>query len=172
MTRSLVLLTGYPGAGKSTLAAAIAPALGYPLVSKDAILTAIHQAMNFAPGDAEAAERCGKAAWAVFWMQAEQFPQAVLDTNIRPTSREQIDRLLALDARIVEVRCVCPAKVAQERYAWRAATEQPAARLRELTDERIAEYSGELGLGERFNVNTNGPVDLGPLIDELRFRLA
>ena len=172
MSQKLVLLTGYPGSGKSTLAAALAPALGYPLIDKDAILAAIHEAMAFDPADTAAVERCGKAAWTVFWMQASSFPLAVLDTNIRPRNHEQIDRLAAMRAKIIEVRCVCPLMVAEERFAWRAATGHPAPRLAELTDDQIAEYSGELGLGERIDVNTNGPVDLGPLVDEVRFRLA
>lgn len=172
MVQKLVVMTGFPGSGKSTLAAALAPTLGYPLVCKDAILAAIYQAMGFTPGDAEASERCGKAAWAVFWMQAAKFPLAVLDTDIQTANTQQIEQLAALQAKIIEVRCACPAQVAQQRFAWRAANEHPAQRRTSLTDEGMGRYAGELGLGERIEVDTNGPVDLGPLVDELRFRLA
>jgi adenylate kinase family enzyme len=35
--RRVVLVSGAPGAGKTTLASALAPALGFPLIAKDHI---------------------------------------------------------------------------------------------------------------------------------------
>src|ERR1700744_1810422 len=108
MERRLVLMTGYPASGKSTLAAALSQALGYPLISKDAMLAIVFEAMKFGPGEVAASMRCGDAAWALFWHFARTAPSAVLATTLRPTSEVERAHLAALAAPLVEVRCECP----------------------------------------------------------------
>src|SRR6202000_1875162 len=103
LDRQIVLMTGYPGAGKSTLAAALGEALGFPLISKDAMLGTIYGAMGFEPGDHENSLRCGNAAWALFWHFASTAPTAVLDSNIKPASAYEREQVAALTGRIVEV---------------------------------------------------------------------
>src|SRR5215467_2368459 len=109
-------MSGYPGSGKSTLAAQLASRLGFPLVSKDAILIEIFNAQGLAERELETA---GKAAWAVFWHMARSFPRAVLDTNIKPKGAIERAELSRLDANIIEVRCVCPLELARLRYVER-----------------------------------------------------
>src|ERR1700761_8511754 len=94
--RSVVLMSGYPASGKSTLSRELASRLNFALISKDAILATLYTAFEFGPGDAAASLRTGAAAWAVFWHQAANCPHVVLDTNIQGGNAEQIERLKAL----------------------------------------------------------------------------
>jgi predicted kinase len=169
MARRLVVMSGLPAAGKSTLARALAEALGWPMVCKDALLLVIYEAMGFGAGEPGLSLRVGNAAWAVFWMQARTFPAAILDTNLKPTSTYEMAQLAALDARMIEIACLCPPALAQQRYAARAA--YAAQRTAVLTDARVAEYQGSLGIEDRIEVDTTAPVDVAALAAEVRRRL-
>ena len=153
-------MSGYPGSGKSTLAAQLATRLGFPLVSKDSILIEIFNAQGLPDHEIE---RAGKAAWAVFWHMARSFPRAVLDTNIKPRSERERAELARIDARVVEVRCVCPVDVAMRRYAERAKTGNAAQRFREPSRERFAEYDSPIGLGALIEIDSTKPPDLDGL---------
>ncbi len=143
MSRQIVLTTGYPGAGKSTLAAALASELGFALISKDPLLGVIYEAMGFQAGEFENSLRSGNAAWAVFWTLGRALPQVVLDSNIKPASAYERAQVDSLGGVIVEVHCQCPPALAQRRYAERAArSPYPAMRTAELPDERLLQYDG------------------------------
>jgi predicted kinase len=167
-----VLMSGYPGSGKSTLAGRLAEGLGFALLSKDAMLTTLYSSFEFGPGDAAASLRTGRAAWAVFWLQARCCPQAVLDTNIRWNNAQQLDDLRSLGGRLVEVRCDCPLEVAVERYAARATIGHPAQRHTSLDPERLRAYAQPVGVGQLISVDTTGPVDLEAVVTRVRAILA
>jgi predicted kinase len=164
-TRRLVFVSGYPGSGKSTLASRLAPRLGFPLVSKDAILLEIFAAQGLPVHEVE---KAGRAAWAVFWHLARGFPQAVLDTNIKPRSEVERAELAKLNARTVEVRCVCPIEIAMRRYAARAQEGNVVQRFREASFERFAEYDGPIGLDALIEVDTTEMPDIKTVADRLR----
>jgi predicted kinase len=166
--KTFVLMSGYPGSGKSTLAARLAQELGFALLSKDAMLMTLYSAFEFGPGDAAASMRTGRAAWAVFWLQARSSPQAVLDTNIQWNSPQQLDELRSLGGRLVEVRCECPPEVARERYAARAALGHPAQRYTELDEARLIAYGRPVGLGPLVSVDSTGPVDAEDVARRIR----
>jgi predicted kinase len=171
MKRQLVLMSGYPASGKSTLGAALAAELGWPLICKDALLAVIFDALGGTGGDAALSLRSGQAAWAVFWFMAGTHPHAVLDTNIEPRNAEQRAKLEALGAQIVEVHCDCPAEVAIARYAARAQGDRPAQRTATLTPDRIAKYDGPVGLGRLIRVDTAKTVDVSVVAAEVRAAL-
>jgi predicted kinase len=168
MVRKFVLMSGYPGSGKSTLAAGLAASLGFALLSKDALLMTLYAAFEFGPGDAAASLRTGRAAWAVFWHQARNSPEAVLDTNIQWNNEQQLDQLRSLDGRLVEVRCDCPPEVARERYAARAQAGHPAQRYTELDQERMVAYGQPIGLSPLISVDSSGPVDVEDVVRRIR----
>jgi predicted kinase len=166
-----VVMSGYPGSGKSTLAAALADRLGFCLISKDAMLMTLYTAFGFGPGDHAASLRTGAAAWSVFWMQAAASPRAVLDTNIQVADPKQIEALQSLGGTLVEVRCECPAELAQARFAARAAIGHAAQRHVELDDQRLALYARPIGIGEIIHVDTTVPADLDWVEQQVRRKL-
>src|SRR5262252_6392146 len=68
-TPLLVLVTGPPAAGKTTVAWEIAARLGLPLVAKDTIKEALYDALGV--GDLEWSTRLGGATFAVLWALLE-----------------------------------------------------------------------------------------------------
>lgn len=52
--RKIVLVSGAPGAGKTTIAQPLAEALGFPLLSKDHIKETLYDSLNGIPGDVAA----------------------------------------------------------------------------------------------------------------------
>ena len=166
-----IVMSGFPGSGKSTLAAALADRLGFCLISKDAMLMTLYAAFGFGAGDGAASMRTGAAAWAVFWMQARSSPRAVLDTNIQPSDRRQMDALRSLGETLLEVRCECPAELAKARYAARAKIGHPAQRHTTLDDKRLALYAQPIGVGGIIIVDTSLPVDLDSVAAQVRQKL-
>jgi AAA domain len=84
--RHVVLVSGAPGAGKSTLASELCSALKMPLLSKDVIKESIWDALGPPEGDLEWSRRIGGVAMEVLWTIAEHSPRVVLEANFRPHS--------------------------------------------------------------------------------------
>ncbi len=165
-TRVVVLVSGAPGAGKTTVAVPLAAALGLPLLSKDQIKETLFDALDFPAGDLEASRRASAAAMELLWTLAQRFPSVVLEANFRPHSDYERSRINSLDARLVEVYCACPPKVAAERYATRATsvTHHRAHVLSQLSDDLLNEFDEPLGVGQLIRVDTTEPVDIASLV--------
>jgi predicted kinase len=133
MTAALVLVTGPPASGKSTLAGPLAAELGLPLIGKDLIKEALFDALG--TGDRAWSRRLGAASYEVLFAVAGALPAAVLDANLGP---EAAPRLRALDARLVEVFCRCPGDEVQRRFTARAPHRHPGHVDHELTPEMQA----------------------------------
>ncbi|HSV04330.1 MAG TPA: AAA family ATPase [Phenylobacterium sp.] len=136
----IVVMSGYPAAGKSSLARALAARLGFTYVSKDGMLDVIFRAMQGAPGDHALSLRCGTAAWEIFWALSRAGGDLVLDSNIKRSDPYEATQLARLSGRIVELRCDCPLELAQRRHRERAALSRPAQRMQELEPARAAHY--------------------------------
>lgn len=160
-------MSGPPGSGKTTLATALAPALGLPLIAKDTIKEAL---MTMLPvPDVATSQTIGMASVAALLAVAAQAPGAVLE-SVWHRSRSLTD-LGGLPGNIVEVFCRCDQAVAAQRYARRAGTRAEG----HLDAERMA---GELWNSEVarpvaggwpvIEVDTTTPVELGPLVWAIR----
>jgi predicted kinase len=170
MTGVLVLVTGPPASGKTTLAGPLAAALGLPLIGKDLIKEALFDALG--TGDRAWSRRLGRASYEVLYAVAGALPAAVLDANLGP---EAAPRLEALDAHLVEVFCRCPADEVERRFASRAPTRHPGHVDHVLAPEikaTLARGAGPLGLGPVLEVDTSRPVEVAAVAAWVGARLA
>jgi predicted kinase len=156
---TLVLVTGPPASGKTTLAQPLAHHLGLPLLGKDTIKEALFDTLG--TGDRAWSRRLGAASYAVLLALAGELPAAVLDANFYP---EHGPALLQACQRPIEVFCRCPAAEVERRFTRRAPARHPGhvdhvldARLKAVLDGGV----GPLGLGGPvLEVDTGGPVEV------------
>jgi predicted kinase len=167
--RVLVLVTGPPAAGKTSLAGPLAAVLGLPLIGKDLIKEALFDALG--TGDRAWSRRLGVASYEVLYAVAGALPAAVVDANFGP---EAGPRLRALEARLVEVFCRCPLAEIERRFVARAPGRHPGHVDHILGPElraTLAAGVGPLGLGPVLEVATDRPLDVPAVAAWVRARL-
>ena len=158
-----MIVSGAPGAGKSTLAGPLAARLGLPLIGKDHIKETLY---DHIPAGAERAvwsKILGGASMELIWTLASHTPAAVLEANFRPRSDYERGKLAALPGPLVEVYCRCPPELAAERYAARHASRHPTHTSGEVSPEYLADFDRPIALGPVIEVDTRAPVDIETL---------
>src|ERR1700733_8523258 len=103
MEREVVLVSGAPGSGKSSLATKLAASLQMNLLGKDHIKETLWDVFEPPVGDLEWSQRLGAAAMEVIWTLAAQSQRVVLEANFRPHSSYERSKLSSLNAKLVEV---------------------------------------------------------------------
>lgn len=174
----IVLISGPPASGKTTIARPLAEALGFALITKDEIKESLFTSLNGAPNDLAVSRHIGSAAMDLLWALAPHCPQLVLEANFRtrsPFERMQLAALLHRPgARLVEIHCRIPLEEAARRFAQRARDERhhPAHALKEMSLDQLAEYSDPFALSPVITVDSTAPLDLPALVKETRTLLA
>ncbi|MEM9513553.1 MAG: AAA family ATPase [Actinomycetota bacterium] len=167
----LIVVSGIPGAGKSTVGRAIADRLDLTFLDKDDFLedlfaTSLDVTRHALSRQAdehflEAVWREPEAAAVSFWRR----------TELSTTSGTPIDQF-PTNRRLIEVWCDCPPVVAHQRFFARvrhsAHGDQRRDRVETLAQfQRLAQL-GPLGVGHLIRVDTNQRVD----IDDIGRQLA
>jgi predicted kinase len=163
----IVLVNGLPGAGKTTLARELAPALAVPLVSKDAIKEAVAAAAPGIPSHA-----LGRAAAEMMWTLAEAVPGGVLLESwwFRPRDLAFAEAGLRRSGAhtAIEIWCDVPPDLARSRYATRRrhAIHQDERRLAESWPEWLSKAE-PLGIARTLRMRTDRPVDIADLARQI-----
>ncbi len=166
----LVVVTGPPAAGKTTIAREVAARLRLPLIAKDTIKEALFDGLG--TGDLAWSQRLGEATYLTMLALAEEAVGAgasvVLEANF---IRGGEARLAALRARFVQVHCSAPLEVLVERYGSRE--RHPghidSKRIEALRDAIETGRHEPLDLpGETLRIDTTKPVNVARLIERVR----
>jgi predicted kinase len=168
----LVVVTGPPAAGKTTVARALAARLRLPLIAKDTIKEALFDGLG--AGDLEWSRRLGEATYLTMQRLVEDSVAAgaglVLEANFVRGS-ELAARLAELPARFVQIHCGAPFEVLLERYGERARHpgHVDSERIGALQDAVETGRHEPLDLpGETIRIDTSGgPVDFAALGDRI-----
>lgn len=182
---ALLIVTGHPATGKTTLAGALAYELALPLVSKDGIKETIFDAVGWR--DRAWSRQVGVAALALLYRDVEGQLAAgrslIVESNFRPDL--DTPRMLALAARRpfrpIQLRCVASSEVMVERYLRRIAAGERHPGHVEAPDEgsvalmRSLGHIEPLGLaGPTLTVDTTdvAALDMAAVFAWVRARLA
>ena len=120
--RLFVLVSGLPASGKTTVARAVGPLLGLPVIDKDDILDALFEAEG--TGDSAWRRELSRRSDVLFRAEAEASSGAVLTSfwhtpGMDASSGTPTDWVLRLSPFVVGLHCVCPPEVAADRFLTR-----------------------------------------------------
>jgi len=169
--RVVVIVSGRPGAGKTTLAEQLAPALRIPLLRKDVFKETLHDVLERQDNDPfRHSSIMGNASMMLMWRLASDFPAVMLESNFRYDNRFEQEKLLSLSDSIVEVYCRVSAEVAQARFRARNSDPDchPVHCSSEMPLDWFDQFKAPMGLGPVIEVDTTRAVDVDQLASELR----
>jgi predicted kinase len=167
----LVVVTGPPAAGKTTIARELAARLRLPLIAKDTIKEALFDRLG--AGDLAWSARLGDATYLAMQALAVDSAAAgaslVLEGNLVQGSELEA-ALSALPARFFQVHCSAPIEVLIERYNTRI--RHPGhidAKREEALREAVRTGRHEpLDLpGETIRIDTTQPVDIEAVVGRI-----
>ncbi len=141
----IIVVSGPPASGKTTLATSIADELRLPLIAKDAIKERLYDALG--PGDREWSRWLGRATYPlIFQFLAEQLRAgrpAVVEATFGPARANDefaaLHRQWPLD--VLQLYCTAAPEVLLARYAERAPRRHPGHLDSSIQDEVAAALS-------------------------------
>jgi predicted kinase len=167
----LVVVTGMPSSGKTTLAETLAPRLGLPLVAKDDLKESLFESLG--AGDVSWSGRLGAAAYDLIFALARTMLAAgvslIVEANFFHDHERSFEELP--DHRLVQLHCDAPLEVLLERYGRRVRHpgHHDAEKIGELPARFASGAHSPLDLpGELIVVDTTRAVDIDELAGRIR----
>ena len=177
----VVVVTGPPASGKSTIARELAAALPAPLLAKDPVKEALFDALG--TGEAEWSKKLGIATYAILFLSLEQEVAAgrscVLEANF--DHNEASAQLAAIQLRqpfrALQIVCTASREALIERFVSRAGSRHPG----HIDDERLEDVVESIDAGrwraleldgETIELDTTdwSTVDVDALVERARRR--
>jgi predicted kinase len=167
----LVVVTGMPSSGKTTIAESLAERLRLPLIAKDDLKESLFESLG--AGDVAWSSRLGNAAYNLIFELASRILAAHVSMIVEANFFvDQATRFTSLPRhRLVQIHCDAPLEVLLDRYAARE--RHPGHHDDEKIDQLAARY--ERGAhaplpvpGELIRLETREPVEFDELADRLR----
>jgi predicted kinase len=170
----LIVVTGPPAGGKTTIAEGLAYELRLTLVAKDAIKERLFDAVG--TGDREWSRAVGRATFELLFARVaaalRESRPVVAEANFYASAAEPSFASLP-PFRPLQIHCSAPTDVLLARFRARAGTRHAGHLDSEIVEEvRAAIESGRHGplslSGELVELDTSGPVDVDSLAARIR----
>jgi shikimate kinase len=163
----LVIVSGLPASGKSTLSRTLAAALSLTLIDKDVILEGLFEMLG--TGDADWRQKLSRGSDEILRRLVKSSAGAVVTSFwrhhlMKGNSGTPTHWISSASQRIVEVYCVCDPEIAAARFVTRQRhpghldTSKPLEEV--MSDFRLLSRMGPLRIGRLVQVNTSGNVDV------------
>lgn len=179
----LIIVSGPPGAGKTTLASSLSELLGVPLLTKDGIKEALFDSLGW--NDRSWSKSLGAASIELLYRLIDAQLKAgipvIVEANFKGVAADRLGRLLKAHAAYpVQIACTAREDVldARMRERWESGKRHPghndAATLSEKSPGWSAAEYDVLPLGGSvYRVDTTdfSKIDFGTLFNEIKLRL-
>jgi len=169
----LVVVTGMPSSGKTTVAEGLARDLRLPLIAKDEIKESLYDSLG--ADDVTSSGRLGAAAYALIFA----LTRAMLSSGVSVIAeanffRDQEPLFAALpDNRLIQLHCEAPLPVLLERYASRSRHpgHHDTDKIKELPARFESGAHAPLDLrGQLINLDTTHSLRIDVLAERIRKR--
>jgi predicted kinase len=167
----LVVVTGMPSSGKTTIAQSLAERLRLPLIAKDDLKESLFETLG--PGDVAWSGQVGDAAYDLIFGLARKLLSCRVSLIVEANFfRSQSPRFRSLPEHVlVQIHCDAPLEVLLERYAARDRHpgHHDAEKIKELPERHKSRAHEPLEVpGDVIRLDTAEPVDLAAVADRLR----
>ena len=166
----LVVITGMPSSGKTTVAEGLSRRVRLPLIAKDDIKESLYETLG--TGDVAWSGRLGAAAYDLMFALARAAlgsgASLILEANFFREQRTSFEQLP--EHRLVQIHCSAPLEVLVERYARRERHpgHHDAEKIAELPGRFASGAHAPLELeGELIALDTTAPFDLDAIAERL-----
>lgn len=167
----LVVVTGMPSSGKTTVAEALARQLRLPLIAKDAIKESLYESLG--ADDVASSSRLGGAAYGLIFALADGMLAAGVSVIVEANFfRDQASDFVRLAPhRSLQLHCSAPLPTLLDRYAQRSrhAGHHDEEKIKELPSRFASGAHSPLSIdGELIQLDTTQPVQIDNLVSRIR----